>query len=228
MAAKKKVLSKKKVSSEKAPGAKKKKRKAKKTAWDKQVISARKAARDLNDEERRILDLYRGGGEPFQGVAWRCYKEIRPKVTDATARQQGARLVNSDRAKRYLADCADRLGEKCDVSQERVIQELAQLGFSDARQLFSDDGTLLPPNEWPDSVALAVAGVDVFEEYEGTGKDKQFIGYTKKVRLWSKPDSLDKLAKTLGMYLADNKQKRPQLVVKDFTGEGQSTDEGEE
>ena len=85
------------------------------------------------------------------------------------------------------------------VRSDAVLTRMARLGFADIRKLYRNDGTLLPPHEWPEEIAPAVAGVETFEEYQGKGKDREFIGYTKKVKLWDPNPSLTNMAKNLGL-----------------------------
>ena len=51
----------------------------------------------------------------------------------------------------------------------------------------------------------------MFEEYDGKGENRVFIGYTKKIKLWDKGAALEKLFKNFGMYQKDNEQKSASL-----------------
>lgn len=84
---------------------------------------------------------------------------------------------------------------------EKIMREFETAGFSDLRQLFKPDGSMLPPHEWPDGAAAAVASIEVDELFEGTGKDREQIGITRKVKLWDKTKSLESLAKILGKFV---------------------------
>lgn len=83
---------------------------------------------------------------------------------------------------------------------ERVLNEFGTIGFSDVRKLFSPDGGLLPPSEWPDDIAPAVSSVEVDELFEGVGKERMQIGWTKKVKLWNKVDALKSLGENLKLF----------------------------
>ena len=86
------------------------------------------------------------------------------------------------------------------------MKERARLAFYDPRKLFDANGQPIPIHELDDDTAAALAGLDVLEEYEGTGKDRKFVGYTKKYKLPDKNSSLTALEKIKGMYEQDNKQ----------------------
>jgi len=46
----------------------------------------------------------------------------------------------------------------------------------------------------------------VFEEFQGVGAERQYIGTTKKIKFYDKVNALDKLAKMIG---ADGNKKSP-------------------
>ena len=49
--------------------------------------------------------------------------------------------------------------------------------------LFKANGELLPIAEMPEDAQLLIGGFEVTPEYEGSGKSRKLIGYTKKVKL---------------------------------------------
>jgi len=98
------------------------------------------------------------------------------------------------------------------VDLNRTVFENARVGFSDIRKLFGPGGRLLDPHEWDDDTAAAVASVERVALF-GKGKDGLGqIGYTTKVKLWSKGDALDRLMKNLGGYRRDNNPKKDLLA----------------
>lgn len=134
----------------------------------------------------------------------------------------------SGRVKEIQALHAERLA----ISHERVLKEIARLALFDPRSLFRDDGSPKPITELDDDTAAAIAGLDVMEEFEGTGKDRVFVGYTKKYKIADKNAALEKLAKHLGLYREDNKQKTDPLreLLQSLSGNvvGPKVEAGEE
>lgn len=102
---------------------------------------------------------------------------------------------------------------KLEISTERILQERARLSFFDVRKLFDKDGKPIPIHELDDDSAAAIAGLEVVEQFEGTGDNKQFVGYLKKYKLSDKGASLTALEKHLGMYEKDNSQKNVPLTI---------------
>lgn len=72
---------------------------------------------------------------------------------------------------------------------------------------------LSPINELDDDTAAALAGLDVLEEFSGSGADRVLTGYTKKYKLVDKGASLTALEKIKGMYEKDNTQKKEPVTI---------------
>lgn len=125
--------------------------------------------------------------------------------TRDNAQSAASQLLNNPTVCALVEKERRRVQRKLEISAEKTFKEIAALAFSDVRELFNEDGTLKDPHEWEDHVAAAVSSIEVFEEYqgEGKGKAKKYIGRTKKVRLWDKVTSLEKLARLLGMDFKD-------------------------
>lgn len=102
------------------------------------------------------------------------------------------------------------------ASQIDVAGTFRQLGAvlrSDIRRVVREDGSLIPVCDLDDETALAVASIEVREEYEGTGEDRKLVGYTKKLKFWNKNDAIDKAMKHLGLFERDNRQRQENLAI---------------
>lgn len=105
----------------------------------------------------------------------------------------GAPQVQAKAAQRVK----DMLAEAIDP--DRSMRETARLAYSDVRELFTEDGKLLPIHQWPDDVARAVAGVEVVRGNidKGDGKFDDVV----KIKLWDKSKSLENLLKHHGKLI---------------------------
>jgi phage terminase small subunit len=81
-----------------------------------------------------------------------------------------------------------------DITPERVMREIGRVAFQDVRDLFDDNGDLLPVHMLNDDVAATVAGIDVETRYEGKG-DNAVPVTVKKIRRVDKMTALNTLAK---------------------------------
>jgi phage terminase small subunit len=80
--------------------------------------------------------------------------------------------------------------KRLDLTGEQVLRELARIGFRDIRQLFDEQDGLRPVRDLSDDVAASVCAVEIDELFEGSGKDRKQMGWTKKVKLWDKVQAL--------------------------------------
>ena len=83
---------------------------------------------------------------------------------------------------------------------QSILNELKDIALADIREAYDSNGTLLPPDKWPDSLARVVQAVETEEIYDGRGKDRQPIGTTKRLKMWDKLRALELLGKNLRMF----------------------------
>jgi phage terminase small subunit len=113
-----------------------------------------------------------------------------------TAEVRASRLLSDAKVQRATAAGMARRSKRTEVAADRVLLALARLGFSDIRRIFDGQGRLRRPQDWDDVTAAAISSVEVVMRYLGSGE----VMHLHKIRLWSKNDALDKLAKHFGMY----------------------------
>ena len=143
----------------------------------------------MTEAQKRFCDEYL-----IDLNATRAYKVAYPNCKrDETA------YVNS-KVKEYIAIHQKKREERTQVTQDRVIQELAKIAFADIRELYNDNGNLKNVKCLEDHIAGAVSQLEIFEEYEGRGEDREYIGDTKKVKLLDKTKALELLGKHLGIF----------------------------
>lgn len=92
------------------------------------------------------------------------------------------------KARRY------ELSRKAEVTQERIVLEMARLAFMDIRSLFNEDGSLIPIKQLSDSAAAAIAGIDIVQ----IGNSEVGVGHVMKYKLPDKNRALENLARILG------------------------------
>ena len=120
--------------------------------------------------------------------------------TDAAARANSSRLLTNDNIQEYLKTKRAELGNKMEITQERVLKEMARIAFGDVRKLYDDNGSLKFIKNIDEDAASIIAGIETAEAFEGYGEDREMIGYTKKVKLADKAKALDMLGKYFGMF----------------------------
>ena len=127
--------------------------------------------------------------------ATRAYKAVYKSCKkDETARVNGSRLLTNANVAEYLAKRRKDMQKRTEVTQDRVIQELAAIAFSDILDYvsISDDGpysevVLTPTKSIPTHKRAAIAGI------------KQGANGIE-VKLYDKLVALDKLGQHLGLF----------------------------
>jgi phage terminase small subunit len=124
---------------------------------------------------------------------------LRAGYKPRAAKQQGTENLAKPAIQEAIqAALKARIG-RTKVTQDRVLKEVACLAFHDPRKFFREDGSPIPIHELDDDTAAALAGLTVSEQYEGSGQDRQFVGYLKAYKLGDKLGALVSLMKHLGM-----------------------------
>jgi len=124
---------------------------------------------------------------------------IRAGYSAKTAGAVGHENLKKPEIATLLQEAMQKRQRGLELTAERVLLEVARLAFFDPRKLLREDGSPKPIHELDDDTAAAVAGLDITEEWEGTGEDRVFIGYTKKYKFADKNAALDKAMRHLGL-----------------------------
>ena len=143
-----------------------------------------------------------------------AYRAAYPKAKawkPDTVHQAASRLMADSKVLARVSEIRKRITNTGIASAERVLIEASRIALFDPRKLFREDGSPKPISELDDATAAALAGLDVHEEYVGTGEDRVFVGYTKKYKVADKNAALEKLFKNHGLYEKDNSQKTDPL-----------------
>ena len=128
---------------------------------------------------------------------------MKPETVNRSAKE----LLDNHKIAARIEALRKPVVEKTQLTLERVIVENMNVAFFDIRTILDDDGAVKPVSEWPAAAGAAISSMEVLEQYEGSGKDRVFVGYLKKIKLVDKGGALDRLMKHLGGYEQDNKQK---------------------
>ena len=111
---------------------------------------------------------------------------------------QASELAADNKVSIRISDLRSSAADANEVTTERLVRSMACIAFSDIRKLFDADGKLKSLADLDDDTAAAIASYKV--------KDGGV-----EVKLWDKGAAQEKLAKFLGMYEKDNRQKTDPL-----------------
>lgn len=119
--------------------------------------------------------------------------------SEKTARTQGSLLLTVPAVRAAIDKGMAEMMERAKLTQDDVIAEIRRLAFFDPRKLFDADGAPLPITELDDDTAAAVAGLEVLDEYEGKGLEREKVAVVKKYKIADKVRSLELLARHFGL-----------------------------
>lgn len=150
------------------------------------------SAREKRFCEEYIIDLI--GGEAA----------IRAGYSEKTADQQASRMLRKVKIKNYIAELMKEREKRTEITQDRVLKELARIAFFDIRKLYNDDGSLKRPDELDDDAASVLSGIDVVEmagglNVDGEGGISHIPMFTKKAKVFDKNSALTLAMRHLGM-----------------------------
>jgi len=117
---------------------------------------------------------------------------IRAGYSKKTATEIGYETLRVPHVAEAVQRRSKKLSEKTGITAERVIAEIARLGFIDPRRLYDNAGNPLLVTELPDDVAAAVSSVETLTRPDGT--------VTHRVKLWDKKGSLELLGKHFAQF----------------------------
>ena len=150
----------------------------------------------MTDAQKRFCDEYL-----IDLNATRAYKvAYKSCKKDETANVNGSRLLRNAKVQEYISRKQKQIEKRTEVTQDRVIKELAKIAFLDIRKLYTDNGQLKNVADLDSDTAGAISSLETLEEYDGYGDDREKIGDTQKVKLLDKTKALELLGRHLGIF----------------------------
>lgn len=157
-------------------------------------------------------------------VAWRAAYPA-SQANDNTVRKSAHLLSKRPEVAARIQALRGRAMARHELSVERTLREVGSVLHNDPRRFFNRDGTIKPPHEWDDDMAMAVASIEaipvvlhgtVDEEAAKKNPDakrKPKVGHAYKIKFWSKMEAADKLMRHQGLFEKDNNQRRDNLAL---------------
>lgn len=151
-------------------------------------LSIRRSNSELNEFQARFCREFLVDKNATQAA-------IRAGYAKDSASVKGSQLLSIAKIQDRINSLIALQEKRLDIKADEILKELRRVGMSDVRELYKEDGTVKHPTEWPDDLARAVSSIEVEELFEFVNGEKVWIGYTKKIKLWSKTQALDMLGK---------------------------------
>jgi phage terminase small subunit len=142
----------------------------------------------LSDKQRVFVDEYLVDLNATQAA-------IRAGYSQKTAGIQGFDLLKKPEIQQLLAERQHARERRTEITQDRVLQEIARVAFFDPRKLFNDDGTPKRLVDLDDDSAAVVAGLDVAT----IGNAEVGVGQIMKYKIADKMKAIDQCMSHLGI-----------------------------
>ncbi|WP_418460434.1 terminase small subunit [Brucella intermedia] len=128
---------------------------------------------------------------------------IRAGYSEKTAQQQGSRLLLNVKVQEAIAKGQNKTAAKLEITKERIVEELAKIGFSnmlDYMRAGTDGDPYLDFSNLTREQAAALAEVTVEDFKDGRGEEARDVRRIK-FKLHDKKGALVDLAKMLGFMV---------------------------
>lgn len=134
-------------------------------------------------------------------VHWNATRAAKESgYSEKTAMEQGYQLLQNPSVQARIDEITAHALREIGISRERVLSELGCIAFFDLGRAYDDNGNLLNVADMDEEVRRGLAGIKVFEEFEGFGKDRIKVGETRELKTQDKPRSLELLGKHLKLF----------------------------
>jgi phage terminase small subunit len=145
----------------------------------------------LNARQQRFVDEYLIDLNATQAA-------IRAGYSRKTAGQAGAENLKKPEIAGSIATAQLKRSERTEITQDRVLQELARIAFFDPRKLFTSSGSPIDIHDLDDDVAAVLAGLDIVVERTEEGSNG--FSSVRKYKLTNKLGALEAAMRHLGMF----------------------------
>jgi phage terminase small subunit len=124
---------------------------------------------------------------------------IRAGYSEKSAFAQASQLLSLHKVVVRIDQLKLARQQRTEITSDRVMQELAVIGFSDIADFIDENGCVRPIKDIPPHSRRAISSFEVIEIFHGHGENKVCIGQHKKIRFWDKNKALEIMTKHLGI-----------------------------
>ena len=183
-----------------------------KTISKKTGVVKAKQTKELSDKHILIIEEYYNNGYNKS----KAVRTITPDVKSPSAAVHVFNAIASKPlAKKYIEGMQSRLRQSVHISKEQVLQELIHGAYTDATDYIGLTAEEL--KELPPSTRRQIQSFKATERTEVDRSGNEITTKTIDIKLINKLDSLKEVAKIIGAYELDNKQKSNSIDLSTMT-----------
>lgn len=126
---------------------------------------------------------------------------IRAGYSEDSAYSIGNENLKKPEIRQAIQKAMDLRVQRTQITADRIMVELARIGFGDVRQLFTEAGKLRDISTLPEEVAAAIQSVEVVTRNAGKNPDGTTdIEHVHKIRFADKKAALELLGKNIKLF----------------------------
>lgn len=160
------------------------------------------AADNITDKQRRFCEEYLIDLNATQAA-------IRAGYSEATAAEQGSRLLINVNIQNYIQELKQNRSERLNITADMVLQELGKIGFSNVQDYLEGDLSVKDLTAIDRRKADAVSSIKkTVTEFEGGSRE------TVEFKLHDKLKALEMIGRHIGFFEKDNEQGKAAPIFK--------------
>lgn len=132
----------------------------------------------------------------------KAYQRAYPDASYETALVNASKLLTNTNIQDRIKQLQEKTQKKAEITRDMLIDELKTLAFSDITTFVDENWSLKNNKDLTIEQRKALSAIEINEQTGEFGSKK-----TIKFKLHPKLDAIEKLAKHIGFYEDDNKQK---------------------
>lgn len=125
---------------------------------------------------------------------------VRAGYAGKGARASASKLLTNPNVRHKINQLIAEQIDRIKLDTEFVIRELLKHATIDLADAYDENGELKDIKDMPEPLRKAIVAIETEELFDGQGKDREQIGYAKKIKLCDKTKSLELLGKHLKMF----------------------------
>ena len=120
----------------------------------------------MTDAQKRFCDEYL-----IDLNATRAYKVAYPRCKkDETANAASSRMLRNVKVQEYISEKQQEIEKRTEITQDKVIKELANIAFFNIRNIYNNNGTLKAIKDIDEETIRAISSVKVLQKKLGHSK----------------------------------------------------------
>jgi phage terminase small subunit len=145
-------------------------------------------------QEKFCLEIVAGN---TQSQAYRAAYNAK-NMKASTINNKAYRLMKKGEIRARVEGLRRPVVQAIQKSRIEWLHQIQHTAFFDIRELFDGNGSIKDLSQIGPEHLPAIAGMEVFEEFSGTGAQRQKIGVTKKLKLTDRLHALELFGKATG------------------------------